>query len=69
MASKLLSNYLIKDHILVFSLHPGWMRTDMGGANADLDPYETACQLVQVIDDFKEDTPGFLDNQGQAMPW
>ena len=69
MASKLLSNYLKKDHILVLSLHPGWMRTDMGGANADLDPYETACQLAKVIDDAKEDNSVFIDNRGQAMPW
>lgn len=70
MASKLLSNYLAKDGITVLAIHPGWMRTDMGGSNADLDPYETACNLIRVIDHSQsEGNPVFIDNQGNAYPW
>lgn len=70
MSTKLLSNYLKKDHVTVLAVHPGWMRTDMGGANADLDPYETACRLVDLFDTHQEkDAPIFIDNRGDTYPW
>lgn len=70
MGTKLLSNYLKKDTILVLSVHPGWMRTDMGGMNAHLDPYETACKLVELFDGMNDvNGPIFIDNAGQEHPW
>lgn len=70
MGTKLLSNYLKKDNIIVRTVHPGWMRTDMGGNNADLDPYETACQLVELFEDMKDiEDSVFIDNSGKAFPW
>lgn len=70
MGTKLLSNYLKKGHVTVLAVHPGWMRTDKGGANADLDPYETACRLVDLFDTLQEkNTPIFIDNRGEAYPW
>lgn len=70
MGTKLLSNYLRKDKVIVLTVHPGWMRTDMGGCNADLDPYETACHLVEMIKDINNiDTPVFIDKEGNAFPW
>ncbi len=70
MASKMLSNYLRKDQIIVLAVHPGWMRTDMGGGNAALDPYETACKLAYLFETRNDpDGPGFIDNQGNEYPW
>lgn len=70
MGTKLLSNYLRKDNIVVLAVHPGWMRTDMGGSNAELDPYETACRLVTLFDGMKSaDNPVFIDNKGDIYPW
>lgn len=70
MGAKLLANYLKKDNVIVLSIHPGWMRTDMGGPNAHLDPYETACQLVELFENTNTlDTPIFIDNEGQEYPW
>jgi NAD(P)-dependent dehydrogenase (short-subunit alcohol dehydrogenase family) len=70
MAAKLLANYLGKDGITVLAVHPGWMRTDMGGRNADLDPYETACQMVEIFEHVKaSNNPVFIDNKGNAYPW
>lgn len=70
MGSKLLSNYLKEDKISVLAVQPGWMRTDMGGPKADLDPYETAVKLVKLFQSIKDlDTPIFIDNEGQSIPW
>ena len=70
MGTKLLSNYLKKDNITVLTVHPGWMRTDMGGQNAHLDPYETACKLVELFKEMNDiDQPIFIDNSGNAFPW
>lgn len=70
MGTKLLANYLRKDNIIVLAIHPGWMRTDMGGANAIQDPYETACQLVELIGNINDtNSPIFIDNNGEEYPW
>jgi NAD(P)-dependent dehydrogenase (short-subunit alcohol dehydrogenase family) len=70
MGTKLLSNYLKKDNITVFAVHPGWMRTDMGGSNADLDPYETACLLAGLFEKMNDiNQPVFIDNKGNRFPW
>ncbi|HHV08933.1 MAG TPA: SDR family NAD(P)-dependent oxidoreductase [Clostridiales bacterium] len=70
MGTKLLANYLKKDNILVLSVHPGWMRTDMGGKHAHLDPYKTACKLVELFDSMCDvNDPIFIDNTGKEYPW
>lgn len=70
MGTKLLSNYLKKDNITVLAVHPGWMRTDMGGRSAELDPYETACKLAGLIEGINSaEGPVFIDNKGNAYPW
>ena len=56
--------------ITVCMLHPGWVRTDMGGGNADLGATESAAGLLKVIDNLTfADTGRFLDQKGQTMPW
>jgi len=56
--------------LAVLSLHPGWVRTDMGGANADLDVETSARGLVDVIV-ARRGTAGsaFLDYSGAELPW
>lgn len=70
METKLLSNYLKKDNVIVLTVHPGWMRTDMGGQNAHLDPYETASKLVDLFNNISDiENPVFIDNDGNTYPW
>lgn len=54
----------------LLALHPGWVRTDMGGANAPLSVAQSASGLLQVIER-QHGTPAcaFLDYQGEALPW
>ncbi len=50
-------------------IHPGWVRTDMGGANA---PVDVATSVRGMADEIERDTrPGlaYLDYQGQKLPW
>ena len=56
--------------IVVCMLHPGWVRTDMGGSSASLGTEESASGLVSVIDGLSmENTGQFLDQNGQSLPW
>ncbi len=51
-------------------LHPGWVRTDMGGPNADIDVVESATGIRRVISDLTADNSGrFYDYTGKELPW
>ncbi|MEK1941341.1 MAG: SDR family oxidoreductase [Pseudomonas sp.] len=56
--------------LTVLSLHPGWVKTDMGGEGAPLD-VQTSCKgLVEQIN--KQAGQGghrFIDYQGTSIPW
>lgn len=70
MGSVLLARALAARGIRVVSLHPGWVRTDMGGAQATLSATEAVASLLQVIDRLgPADTALFLDREGQPLPW
>lgn len=56
--------------ITVCMLHPGWVKTDMGGNNANLGVHDSAAGLLEVIDGLTlKDTGRFLDYEGKTMPW
>jgi NAD(P)-dependent dehydrogenase (short-subunit alcohol dehydrogenase family) len=49
---------------------PGWVRTDMGGPNALLDPNESVRGVIAVIDRLTPaDTGSFWRYDGSPMPW
>ena len=51
-------------------LHPGWVQTDMGGANAPVKPKDSATGLYNVISKLKASDSGkFYDYQGKSLPW
>jgi len=56
--------------IIVLALHPGWVRTDMGGAGAPLEPAESVRGLRKVIAGAKSaDSGRFFSHDGASIPW
>jgi NAD(P)-dependent dehydrogenase (short-subunit alcohol dehydrogenase family) len=56
--------------ITCISLHPGWVRTDMGGADAALLPRESARGLFKLIIEAKNENSGRMyDYSGKEIPW
>ena len=54
----------------VLLLHPGWVRTDMGGAGAAIDVETSARGLADVAERAERDRrDGFFDYQGDELPW
>ena len=56
--------------ITAVMIDPGWVKTDMGGADADLEPEESARGLLRVIDGLTLNDAGrFLRFDGSTTPW
>lgn len=56
--------------ISCITLHPGWVKTDMGGAGADIDVATSAAGLKTVIDGLTlRDTGKFYNYDGGEIPW
>ncbi|GAB4267149.1 MAG: SDR family oxidoreductase [Methylomicrobium sp.] len=69
-AMKSLSIDLQEQSIAVLILHPGWVRTDMGGPNGLIDVEESVSDMRDVINDFSiRQTGSFLKYDGSTMPW
>ncbi|APZ44406.1 SDR family oxidoreductase [Acidihalobacter ferrooxydans] len=57
-------------HIKVLILHPGWVRTDMGGPSGEIDAVESARRLRGLIADAgPADSGRFTDIDGSTIPW
>ena len=55
--------------IAVLSMHPGWVRTAMGGADAPLAVEESVAGLANVIEASRPPGHRFIDYQGAELPW
>lgn len=56
--------------LIVAVLHPGWVRTDMGGPRADIDAPEAVAGLIRVIDGLDAGKAGrFWRYDGTELPW
>ena len=64
------SQALRPDGVAVVCLHPGWVRSDMGGPGATLDPMEAAAGVARVLDTVTiDDTGKFFQWDGSIHPW
>ena len=56
--------------IATLTMHPGWVKTDMGGANAPTEKTESVKGLLKVIlASSLKNTGQFIDYEGDKLPW
>jgi NAD(P)-dependent dehydrogenase (short-subunit alcohol dehydrogenase family) len=56
--------------IIVISMHPGWVRTDMGGPDAHLSTTESAAGIIKVTEGLSSaDNGKFYTWEGVEYPW
>ncbi|MCA0242762.1 MAG: SDR family oxidoreductase [Proteobacteria bacterium] len=76
-ASKAAANSVLKDvsiawagKAICLSLHPGWVRTDMGGAGAGIDVASSAAGMRRVLAEARpQDHGGFFNFDGTPLAW
>ncbi|MEZ5870773.1 MAG: SDR family oxidoreductase [Nitratireductor sp.] len=56
--------------IAVVSMHPGWVRTDMGGKAADITPQQSAAGILAIADRLTMQQSGhFINWDGAELAW
>ncbi|ALO45505.1 SDR family oxidoreductase [Pseudohongiella spirulinae] len=69
-AVKCLAIDLQPEQFIVLSLHPGWVRTDMGGPNGLIDTRTSAQGLLSVIQQARPvDSGAFIAYDNKRIPW
>jgi NAD(P)-dependent dehydrogenase (short-subunit alcohol dehydrogenase family) len=71
IATKILNNDLGREGIRSITVCPGWMRTDMGSPQADMDPKDSAADIIKLAEHMDE-LPGnehFFKHLGHILPW
>jgi len=70
MCTRLQAGALKPDDVIAVALHPGWVRTDMGGSNARLSTTESVAGMIDVIDQLSlADAGRYLTYDGEELPW
>ncbi|KAK3925619.1 C-factor [Frankliniella fusca] len=70
MAARSLSVELGPEGILVLSVHPGWVQTDMGTSAADLKVHDSVQNMLNVFYNLKPENHGtFVQWDGKPLPW
>ena len=61
----------LKNHgIATCTLHPGWVRTDMGGPGGLIDVEQSVSGMIKVIDQLSIENSGeYIDYAGKIIPW
>lgn len=69
-ATKSMSIDLKGNQIMAVAMHPGWVRTDMGGSKAPLSVEQSCAKMVQTVIGLGEKhNGGFLQYDGKELPW
>ena len=76
-ASKSALNSVVKDisfglegKAICVAIHPGWVKTDMGGAGADLDVTQSVSDMRATVAGLRAEHNGtFINHDGQVLAW
>ncbi|CRL04795.1 CLUMA_CG017851, isoform A [Clunio marinus] len=69
-ATKSLSVDLRNDGIIAVNMHPGWVKTDMGGPKAPMDVEQSCDAMVKTVFNLnKSHNGGFIQYDGRSLPW
>ena len=61
---------LESENIIVCSIHPGWVQTDMGGPSADISVNESAAGMISFFDNVTSEQSGrFWKWNGEEHAW
>ena len=70
MAMKCAAIDLAPRGIVPVVMNPGWVKTDMGGPNATIEPKQSIAGMLKVIDGLTRDDAGtFRNYDGGTYPW
>ena len=70
MATRLLAEDLRGEGFRTVALHPGWVRTRMGGTAAPVPPEQSIRGMLRLIDGLTAEQSGrTFDFQGREIPW
>ncbi|CAI9607268.1 unnamed protein product [Staurois parvus] len=59
-----------QDGIISIAIHPGWVKTDMGGDQAPLTKEDSVGAMMKIIYSLSEEKSGtFVDWEGKSIPW
>ena len=68
--NRIWSRELAEEGFICTVLHPGWVRTDMGGAEATYSAQESVAGLVRVIEGLTpQHNGGFFNFRGDPVDW
>ena len=65
-----MKNECLEDNIALLILHPGWVKTRMGGENAPVALETSVDGMMKIIDKYTlADSGRFLSFDGVDLPW
>jgi len=70
MVATLAATELAMRGVMSIPVHPGWVRTDMGGSGADISTEESVSGLRKIISELTPERSGrFWNYNGEELPW
>jgi NAD(P)-dependent dehydrogenase (short-subunit alcohol dehydrogenase family) len=70
MLTKMNATLLAKENFIVYSTHPGWVKTDMGGDSAPVEQVDSIAGMLKKLDSVTgEDNGSFFNYTGEALKW
>ncbi len=70
MFTRALAFDVLSRGVIVVTVHPGWVKTDMGGPGAPLAAEESVAGVLELADSLKpQDAGRFLQWDGSELPW